>query len=48
MFSSQFDLPKHIHCVTNAQLDQLSEECGVRGWYQTSVKDNINLQVALE
>lgn len=45
---NKFDLPKHIHCVTTHELDELAVEYNLSGWYQTSVKENINLQVALE
>ena len=46
--SLQFDLPKHIHAVAAKDLDQLATDLNFSGWYQTSVKDNVNLQVALE
>lgn len=29
-------------------MDELATDCKLNGWYQTSVKDNINLQEALE
>ncbi|XP_011405994.1 PREDICTED: ras-related protein Rab-7L1-like [Amphimedon queenslandica] len=45
---NKFDLPKHIHSVSIEELDTLTEECKLSGWFQTSVKENVNLQVSLE
>jgi small GTP-binding protein len=45
---NKFDLPKHIHVVSENEINRLVEDCKINGWYQTSVKENVNLQESLE